>query len=253
MTTDLNYQKTGTGEPIVFIHGFSLDYRMWLPQIKRFSPANLVITYDLRGFGKSPLPVGPYSHADDLHNLLENLNISKTHLVGLSLGGEIAVDYTLSHPEKVISLTLAGSSLGGYPSTVDWQVYAKEKGVEKGRQNWLNHSVFSSTQSKPKVFSQLQQIVNDYSGWHWLNPDPRTKLNPPATDRLNNIIVPTEVIVGELDLPYYHNIADKLIEKITNSQLDILGNSGHMVNLEKAISFNSILANHLKKTGRTHG
>src|SRR3989339_1460207 len=146
---DLYFQSKGEGVPIIFVHGFSLDSRMWDPQVEIFSKTNQVITYDIRGFGKSPVPVGPYSHIEDLHNLVNHLKIQKFHLVGLSLGGEIAIDYALTYPDTILSLTLADSSLGGYSSTVDWRVYAKEQGLELAKANWLNHPVFATVKSKP--------------------------------------------------------------------------------------------------------
>ncbi len=244
---DLHYRSVGEGTPIVFVHGFSLDSRMWDPQVDYFAQTNQVVTYDLRGFGRSPTPAGAYSHQDDLYNLITHLNLPKFHIVGLSLGGEVALDYTLTYPDTVLSLTLADCSLGGYASTVDWRVYAKEQGLEKAKENWLNHSVFATATTKPEVFSHLKKIVNDYSGWHWLNSDPRTKLSPPAIDRLGEIKLPTQIILGDLDLPYYHDIAKIMIDKIPNSKLHIIKDAGHMTNLENAVKFNEIVDSFINK------
>lgn len=238
---DLYYQSVGKGIPIIFVHGFSIDSRMWQPQVDALSKTNQVITYDMRGFGKSPIPIEPYSHVEELYNLVSHLKIQKFHLAGLSLGGEVAIDYALAYPETILSLTLADSSLGGYSSTVDWRVYAKEQGLEKAKENWLNHQVFATAKAKPEVLTQLKQMVGEYSGWHWFNQDPRVKLNPPAIDRLGEIVVPTQIIVGEQDLDYYHAIADILADKIKNSKLEYIGNAGHMVNLENTVEFNIVL------------
>ncbi|MCE7898378.1 MAG: hypothetical protein DPW11_04045 [bacterium] len=250
MTTNLNYQVGGQGTPVIFVHGFSLDSRMWQPQFEHFTKTHQVITYDMRGFGKSPLPESPYSHVEDLHNLINELKIQKVHLVGLSLGGEVAIDYTLTYPETILSLTLADTSLGGYSSTVNWRVYAKEQGIEQAKQNWLNHSVFSSVKDKSVVFESLKKLVTDYSGWHWLNDDPRTKLNPSAIDRLGEIRVPTQIILGELDLAYYHDIAKILVERIPSAQLHKIANSGHMVNFEQSVVFNDLLDNFISTCER---
>src|SRR3989339_226618 len=244
---DLYFQSKGEGVPIIFVHGFSLDSRMWDPQVEILSKTNQVITYDMRGFGKSPLPTGPYTHHDNLHDLVTSLNLSKFHLVGLSLGGEVALDYVLTNPDTVLTLTLADSSLGGYASSVNWQVYAKEQGLEKAKENWLNHPVFDSVKSNPKIFSRLKQMVSDYSGWHWLNHDPWIKLIPPAIDRLGEIKLPTQILVGDKDLDYYHTIADTLADKIINSNLEYIGNSGHMVNLENEVEFNYIISKFIKQ------
>lgn len=244
---NLYYQSVGQGSPIIFTHGFSLDSRMWDPQVEIFSKTNQVITYDMRGFGRSPTPTGPYNHHDDLHDIVTHLNLPKFHLVGLSLGGEVAIDYTLTYPDSVLSLTLADTSLGGYASTVDWRVYAKDQGLEQAKQNWLSHVVFAPSNRNPMVAKQLKAMVDDYSGWHWLNDDPRIKLDPPALKRLEEIKVPTQIILGELDLPYYHEIARIITDNATNSKLHIIKDSGHMTNLEKPEEFNRLLNTFLTK------
>lgn len=242
----LFHQVLGIGTPIIFIHGFSLDSRMWQPQVDYFTKTNQVITYDMRGFGKSKSPSELYSHVEDLRELLTSLKIDKAHIVGLSLGGEVAIDYVLTYPETVMSLTLADTSLGGYTSTVDWRVYAKEQGLEQAKQNWLDHIVFAPSNRIPEVAKQLKVMVDDYSGWHWLNEDPRIKLDPPASARLNEIKVPTQIILGELDLPYYHDIVGILTDKIPNSKLHIIKDAGHMTNLENAVKFNEIIDSFIK-------
>lgn len=242
----ISYTNMGNGMPIIFIHGFSLDSRMWQPQVDHFSKTNQVITYDMRGFGKSESPSGSYGHVEDLKALLASLKIDKAHIVGLSLGGEVAIDYVLTYPDTVLSLTLADTSLGGYASTVDWRVYAKEQGLELAKQNWLNHTVFAPSNRSPEVAKQLKIMVDDYSGWHWLNEDPRIKLDPPAKDRLAEIKVPTQIILGELDLPYYHDIAKVLTNKIPNSKLHVINDAGHMTNLENAVKFNEFVDSFIK-------
>src|SRR5262249_28597395 len=114
----LYYEEiAGDGIPVVLIHGGQLDRRMWDDQFQVFAKEVRVIRYDVRGFGKSPAATKPYSDIDDLHQLLKFLNIKKAHLVGLSLGGRIAIDFTLEHPEMAASLTAVGPGLSGYE---DW-------------------------------------------------------------------------------------------------------------------------------------
>lgn len=199
-SSTIYYESKGTGDPVVLIHGFSLDRRMWQPQIDFLSRKYHVVTYDMRGFGKSSLPTNEYSHHGDLLAVLGALHLTKVTIIGLSLGGEVAIDFALSYPQYVNKLVLASSSLGGYASTVDWDIHAKEVGIEQAKKNWLNHSVFAPTLANKEVKKKLDKIVNDYSGWHWLNHDPREKLQPTTLTRLNEIKVQTEIIVGANDL-----------------------------------------------------
>lgn len=145
------YEVTGSGDPIIFAHGFTLDHTMWKPQVEHFSKNCQVITYDARGFGESSLPNGLYDHAADLHALLKHLNIKQAHLVGLSMGGRIATSFTIAYPEMVTSLTLMNAALDGYKSEVDWSVRAAEQGLDKAKENWLNHELFAVTQKSSEV------------------------------------------------------------------------------------------------------
>lgn len=236
------YQVTGTGEPIVFIHGFTLDHRMWQPQFEHFSKNYQVITYDARGFGKSSLPTGPYSHADDLHALLTHLEIAQARIVGLSLGGRIAVNFTLAYPDMVRTLVLMDAGLDGYASTVDWNMRANQVGVKGAKENWLNHDLFAAAKQRPSVAAPLRAIVGDYSGWHWLHKDPHKPASTHARTRLAEIIKPTLIIVGDKDLSYFHDIADVLVKGITGARRVTIAKAGHMVNMEAPDEVNRLLA-----------
>ncbi len=240
-SSTIHYKSEGAGGPVILIHGFSLDHRMWKPQIDFLSKKHQVIGYDMRGFGKSSIPADIYSHHEDLLTLIKSLQFDKVSIVGLSLGGEVAIDFSISYPQYVSKFVLASSSLGGYASTVDWDVHAKEVGVEQAKKNWLNHAVFAPTIQNDNARQTLEKILSDYSGWHWFNHDPRTKLVPLALERLADIKIPTKIIVGANDLSYYHDIAKILGEGISNSTTIIIPNSGHMVNLENPTEFNKVL------------
>src|SRR5205814_2538760 len=120
--TRLAYQITGSGVPVVLIHWYSLDTRMWEPQIDAFARTYQVIAYDVRGFGKSA-PVGDesYSSVDDLKGLLDFLRIEQAHFIGLSMGGGIASAFAAVHPTTVRSLVLVDSILWGYRGSDEWK------------------------------------------------------------------------------------------------------------------------------------
>jgi len=242
----LSFEETGSGETIVLIHGFSLNHSMWKDQVELLKEKYHVLTYDMRGFGKSSSPDLPYSHHEDLKTLLDFLDISKTHLVGLSLGGEVAIDFTLTYQDLVYSLTLVDSSIGGYKSTVDWNVHP-EQGLNKAKENWLNHEVFAQTQKNEEAFKLLTKIATDYSGWHWFNKDPRKKLSPSVLEQLEKIKVITQAITGEQDLSYYQEMANTLGSKIKNSQKVTIPSSGHLPNIENSNIFNRVLLDFLSR------
>src|SRR5690242_8469772 len=99
--TQLYYETQGCGHPLVLIHGGYMDRRMWDDQFHAFAKQYRVIRYDVRGFGKSELPGVPYADRQDLYALLKHLGVEKTYLLGLSLGGMIALDFTLDYPKMV--------------------------------------------------------------------------------------------------------------------------------------------------------
>src|SRR6516164_9757541 len=97
----LYFETAGQGPAVVLIHGGNLDRRMWDDQFQEFAKHFQVIRYDVRTYGLSDLPSKPFSDVEDLASLLRFLHIQKAHLVGLSLGGRIIIDFALEHPEMV--------------------------------------------------------------------------------------------------------------------------------------------------------
>ena len=92
--THLYFEQAGSGHPLVLIHGFTLSTEMWEDQFAVFARHYRVIRYDMRGFGRSALPTeGPFRAVDDLYALLDALGVSRTFVLGLSMGGGVAIDF----------------------------------------------------------------------------------------------------------------------------------------------------------------
>ena len=110
--TTLDYDMTGSGPHVVLIGGGgTLDRRAWDNQVAALSPQYTVLRYDVRGIGGSARPVGPFSHGEDLHTLLQSLSFLPAYVAGLSFGAGIAVDLALDYPEAVRGLVLAAPGL----------------------------------------------------------------------------------------------------------------------------------------------
>src|SRR5262249_33479492 len=99
---------------LVLVHAGICDRRMWEPQMASFAQHFRVVAYDLRGFGQTDTPAGPYSHAADLAGLLDALGLERAHLLGCSRGGGVALDLALAQPERVSALVLVSSAPSGY-------------------------------------------------------------------------------------------------------------------------------------------
>jgi 3-oxoadipate enol-lactonase len=247
--TRLYYESTGSGEALVFVHGFTLDRRMWDDQFAAFAEHYRVLRYDLRGFGKSAVPTDlPYGHEVDLKCLLEYLNIERAHVVALSLGGQIAVEVALQYPEMVRSLVLVDSGLAGVAFSEEWDAITgalfevgRTQGVHAAMQAWFAHPLFEATRANPAVWEQVSQIVGEYSGWTFVNHDPAVSPQPPAAERLHTITAPTLVIVGERDVPDFRRVADLLVQGIPNAHKVMLPGVGHMSNMEDPAGLNALV------------
>lgn len=245
----LYYELAGAGEPVVFIHGFSLDRRMWDDQFEVFVQLYRVLRYDARGFGHSSLPTTePYAQVEDLFALLNHFQLAPAHLIGLSMGGGIALDFALVHPEATRSLTLVDAAMGGFGWTKDWGVpgtLARMNGLEAGKRAWLGDELFAPANAQPAVAAGLAQMVADYSGYHWLNRDPGRWADLPANRPLEQLRAPTLVVIGERDVPDFQRIAKTITTRAPNARLVTLPGVGHMSNMEAPQAFNEVVLNFL--------
>lgn len=238
--TRLYVEEAGAGPAVVFLHGFTLDTRMWDDQFLPLAQHFRAIRYDLRGFGRSDAPTGePYSHVEDLRALLDRLEIEQASLVGLSKGGAVALDFALTYPRRVRSLALIDAVLGGFPwsaegSGRDARVWleARRGGIPAAKQSWLNHPVFAPAMRQPAVAARLRQIVADYSGWHFVNANPEQGIDPPAARRLAELKAPVLAMVGELDTSDFRQITALIGREIPQAYVMIVSGAGHMANME---------------------
>ncbi|WKZ48796.1 MAG: alpha/beta hydrolase [Anaerolineales bacterium] len=251
----LYYEIDGKGPTIVFLPGFTLDTRMWDDQFEYFAKRFQVVRYDLRGFGKSSVPTtDEYSHVEDLKALLDYLKIEHAYVVGLSKGGAVALDFTLTYPKMVDALVLIDSVLHGFDWSAEgeardglvWEEAAKG-GIPAAKRSWLTHPLFTPAQRQPAVAARLAQIIDEYSGWHFVNHNHEHNLRPPAAKRLHEIAIPTLAIVGQLDLPDFLNITDLIAREAPHVKKITIPNVGHMANMEAPEEVNRAIDEFLKE------
>lgn len=245
----LHYEVAGSGQPLVLIHGLGLDLRMWDDQFTTLASRFQVMCYDARGFGQSTLPTTePYSHADDLKGLLGYLGMAHIALAGLSFGGRIAINFALTYPELVQRLILVDTGLNGYQFSPEWNAQwtkikaeAATRGPKAANELWLRHPLFAPAREHAAVAGRLAQMIADYSGWHWVNPDPVQWTEPPDSQRLEQIHVPTLIVIGQRDLPDFQAIAALLQQRIPQASTAMLAQVGHMTNMETPAQFNHLV------------
>lgn len=111
----LHYEMAGEGHPLIMIHAGIANLHYWDDQWEPFARAYRVVRYDIRGYGKSVMPPGPFNVRDDLHGLMGHLAIDHAYLMGASIGGGLIIDFALEHPEMVDALIPVVSGLSDGP------------------------------------------------------------------------------------------------------------------------------------------
>ncbi len=247
---ELYYDVEGEGPAVVLVHGFSLDGRMWDEQVVALREVATVVRCDLRGFGRSSEPSAgiPYTHSADLLALLDRVGIDSAMFVGLSLGGRVVLETALVAPDRVSRLVLLDSVLNG----VEWDA-ASEQGMEDAaraatndgmsaaRAVWLRHPLFAPACRDAELAQRLAALIEPYSGYHWTGEDPQARTGPDPIAMLEQIVAPTTVVVGELDVPCFLTMAGILARRIPGAQRIDVPDSGHMVNLEAPETVNALL------------
>ncbi|KXX60725.1 alpha/beta fold hydrolase [Rhodococcus sp. LB1] len=242
-------EQVGDGTPVVLLHGFSLDRRMWRQQLEALAAHHHVISYDLRGFGRSSSGCPERSHLDDLVAVLDARGIGKAHMIGLSLGANIALAAAAYHPPRVDRLVLMSPGLASF----EWKAprppdevmaHAHSHGVESAKEFWLTHPVFASLRSFPEAADAVSRMIADYEGLQWQgrsNPRPL----PDVTERLSLIEAPTLIVNGARDVDGYKDIGLLLSTRIATARRVLMSRSGHMVNMEEWRQVNAELLRHL--------
>lgn len=247
------YEAAGKGKTVIFVHGGLVDSRLWNEQFDEFAKNYRVVRYDIRGHGKSPMPTASYSPVEDLRELLKFLKIEKTTVVGLSLGGIIAADFTLEHPEMVEKLVLVGAGLRGFESKPDeagWKIFQEAvKAIpEKAAEMWLAHPLLAGVKNNPRAKEKMLRLMTDnHRAYTTINPQNYIYPKQPTIERLGQIKSPTLVVIGDLDHPDLIAISNTLAQKIPNSQIVTMKDASHHPNLEKPEEFNRILRGFLRK------
>ena len=243
---NLYYEEHGSGIPIIFLHGFTLDHRVWGPQAKFFSANYRVITVDSRGHGKSDAPVTGYGRdfrIDDLLSLFEHLKIELAHLVGLSMGGSTAIGFALKHQSRIKSLMLVSTGAAGFrPGRKVARVdeLAKKEGVESARKHWLDWNLIYYKDKHQDVGNLLKKMIKEHSGAIWADKERGNYRKTNDLDHVQKISVPTLLVAGEKD-KIFVPLAEELHRRIKSSKLIIMKGAGHILNLEFPQEFNKEL------------
>jgi pimeloyl-ACP methyl ester carboxylesterase len=249
----LYYEEVGHGAPLVLLHGHSFDRRMWDPQLAELAQHYRVIRYDMRGYGLSSLPVEgqEFLHANDLYRLLQALHIPKAHLVGLSLGGFVAVDFMALHPEQTLSVVSCSGSL--YPRPGPEQpiteaeiarrrteiAQLQARGTAAFKEQWLASLLKSSGPQQVNSAPLLRQMVQDWSMWQPLHVEPRVLLGTSLIPQLqaHPVRVPLLLLAGDRESAARTHDNETLQQLVPGAQTAVLRHAGHVANLDNPTAF----------------
>lgn len=249
--TKLYYELMGQGYAVVLVHGGLVDRRLWDDQMMTFAKRYRVVRYDLRGFGKSASATQPFSHIEDLSALLDFLKIQRATIVGLSLGGIIAADFTLEHPERVERLVLVAPGLRGDPQPPDREAIEAYQAASQGAEAFVNASIktslYAAVRPNTTEYARLREMMlENFKALPTFVPGFLKYPRQATIERLKDIHVPTLVVIGSEDSQTLKNIADRLATNIPGASKVVVPGSSHHPPVENPKEFNRIVVNFLR-------
>ncbi|KDC79303.1 alpha/beta fold hydrolase [Bordetella bronchiseptica] len=254
----LHYETTGAGTPVVFVHEFAGNLRSWEPQVRHFARQYQCIRFNARGYPPSEVPesVSAYSQAQavrDIVAVMDAVGAAKAHVVGLSMGGFAALHLGLTHPERALSLCVAGAGYGAEPGRRDLFRQESETSarllLELGMPAFAERYTQGPTRmpflrADPLGFAEFVALMKTHSALGSANTQLGVQRERPSLyeleEQLGRLTVPTLILNGDEDWPC---LAPGLMLKrvIPSAALSVIPNCGHTINLEASEAFNRVL------------
>ena len=249
----LEYEIAGSGPTVTLIHPGLWDMRTWDREFPRFVEAGYrILRYDVRGYGGSSRPEqnSPYSHVRDLEQLLDATEVVQTAIVGCSMGGGIALDFALEHPERVWAVVLVATALGGYEASEeeeewDANAYAPvDAALEAGdpeRALDLELTIWASLGTQDVAGGRIREIAFDNIHQLTMEEGGKERSDPPAAHRLVELDVPTLILDAEHDPPFQHRIAELLAREVPGAHMEVVEGADHVVNVRQPERFDDLV------------
>jgi pimeloyl-ACP methyl ester carboxylesterase len=252
---NLYYEEIGQGAPLVFVHEFAGDARSWHLQMRFFARRYRAIAFNARGYPPSDVPEDPavYSQqqaAEDIRGLLDALGIAKAHVCGLSMGGYATLHFGLNHPDRALSLVVAGCGYGSV--TTDRTAFQKD--AELTARRFEEQGMAKTADMYSRGPTRVQFMDKDPMGWQEFHEQLAAgsakghaltlrgvQMTRPSVfelgDRMEKLDVPTLVMTGDEDEPCLEP-GIYMKRKIPTAGLVVIPKSGHTINLEEPDVFN---------------
>jgi 3-oxoadipate enol-lactonase len=244
-------EVAGEGPAVVLVHEGICDSRMWDREWQEWSPSFRLLRVDLRGFGNSPLEPGAFAQARDLIEALEAQGMERAALVGVSLGGRVALEVALARPELVSALVLVAPGLPGHEWSQDMRdAWAEEEAafeagdldaaVEASLRTWVDGPRRRPEDVDPQVRASVGEMQRRAYELAVGVEDEEELLVDDLAQKLGEIRVPTLILVGEEDQPDMHAIAERLAREIPGARLERIEATAHVPSMERPREFDEL-------------
>ena len=249
------FERSGQGPCVIFLHGIGGNARNWRQQRAALSDRFTTIAWDARGYGRSDDYEGPLefgSFAADLVRLLDHLNVDKAHLVGLSMGARILMDFYPDHGTRAATLTLC-DCFSGFEKTLSPEkqeefVRLRQKPLLEGKSLEDMAPTLIASLVGPDCSDEARAALHESILALHVDSYLKTIAASVGFDRSDvaaMIDVPAQLIYGEQDKLTPPSIGETLRDNIRDARLDIIPAAGHLSNLEQPDGFNAILSRFL--------
>ena len=246
------YEEAGEGPAVVLVHGGLGDARLWEPEFAPLAERFRTIRFDLRFFGRSTGPAAPFSFADDVVGLLDELAVTRAALVGLSFGGRIAFDAALAAPERCWAVAGVAPALSGHDSRAmtEEQDAAYEAAVEAGDLE-AAMAVDFEVWAPLGADKQMRELWLSTPDADPLPPgvEPRSTASP-ALPRLGELAVPALVVTARHDPPGMRAIGP-IVERDAPNARHVEVDSDHYLTLREPELVTRLLVDFLTETAPT--
>jgi pimeloyl-ACP methyl ester carboxylesterase len=255
-------QDEGEGPPVLLVHSAVVNRRSWNGVAPALVAAGYrVIRYDMRGFGESSTDDVEYQPHADVVAVLDHIGVERAALGGNSMGGAFALDAVLETPGRFVAYAWIGAGIGGFDRDVlpsedvvfqaesdaedagDWDL-AAELDTRIWFDGWMNGEIAPATRTDPAARASMKAMDREllepgrvYGSFK--RPD------PPAIERLEEIAIPTLVVIGEMDTSGTRASAEVMAERVRGARIQRLPNVAHIIGMEEPEKLASLIVEHL--------
>jgi 3-oxoadipate enol-lactonase len=248
----LRYRDVGSGPAVLMIHGWTLDLRMWEPQVRALRDAHRVIRLDRRGFGLSDGRPSVQQDVADIIALCAYLDLRQVAFIGMSQGVRAALGIAMAKPELISCLVLDGppryrgseAADDGVP-LVRYRALMRTQGIGAFRREWQAHPLVSLRTADPGMREMLHSMIENYPGNDLMEASADNALANPAP--LESIDTPALVITGEHEPASRTQAANTLAKLLPGAERAVIRHSGHLPNLDNPTDYNATVRAFLKR------